>query len=391
MHPLINRMLTHVQLTSFRSTRSQFYRDLAKAFEMDESLPVFLEAELAISRNKATKNSSRAAALKIMLQKVRAGDDLRLTKTIGSVMPQTDGMLLTAVEHSASRAETLRALADAVEGQAEAKKLIYKQLATPLIMLPGMAALAYVLSSKSLPIIAKVAPPEVWTPFNAAVRNFANFLNNYGLLIALLAVGFAGVLTYLLPRWTSPLRMKAERFNPRVAVWLTPIAPWLLPLSLYRDFQAGMMISALAVLLKTGKGMKDSLEAIRSNSSPWMRMQIRRILRHLDEYPTEASKAFSKGLLSQSLMARLATMTRNAKFDDVLITVGTEGSVAIREQVATTAKKLNFIFLTLVASVVLFLYVGQMVISATMQDEMDPIKRTQRIMEKRQGVQHHVQ
>lgn len=383
---VVDTFLSWIKLLSFRSKRAEFYTDVAKAIEMKEPLVKFCEAELAIARAKHTSNSSRAYALRVMLRHLRTGDEILISKTLGRVMPASDKVLLVAVDQSSDAPATLRALARAIRDQQEAKATLFKSLLTPIILLPGLAVLAWVLSTKSIPIIVKVAPPEVWTPYNAAVRSVADAIRQFGLALIVSTGAFIGAFSYYLPRSTHKFRLKIERMNPKLAVWLTPIAPWILPLSIYRDFQAGMLLSALAVLLQTNKTLKEALEVIRSNSSPWMRLHIRRILRHLDENPTEPAKAFSKGLLSASIQARLATMIRNTKFETVLINVGTTGTEEVRKVVAKNAWVLNIIFLGLTSVLVLFLYSGQMIISAKMKEEMDPVKRTQRMMEKKQGV-----
>lgn len=385
MRSFLNRVFTNMQLLGFHGNRNEFYGDLAKAIEKKEPLRRFLEAELAISRDKKTANDSRAFALKSMLHLVRSGEEFSISKTIGRYMPKSDLMMLAAVDQSRDQPATLRALSASLIEQGLAKKLIVQSLITPMLLIPGAASFAYVLSTQAIPVIEKTAPPEVWTPFNSAVRGQAHLINSYGLTLSVAAIAAVALFLYSLRRWKSPLRLRMERTNPKYTVWLTPIAPWLLPLAMYRDFQAGMMLSAMAVLLQTGKSLKESLEIVYANSSPWMRSHVRRILSHLNNYPTEYAKAFSKGLLSAQLLARMATSIRNTpNFDDVLIEIGTKGNAEVREQVRKSASKINMIFLVLAGSLIMFLYMGQMNITNVMQDEMDPVRRTQRKLEKQQ-------
>lgn len=383
--PPLNALFDWLRLLSFRLRRTEFYVALAKAIDMKEPLVKFCEAELAISCNRQTSDRSRAYALRIMLRALRRGDDRSLGKTLGRVMPSSDRILLVAVDQSNDAAATLRTLAQTLRDQAAAKATLKKGLLTPLILLPGLGTLAYILSARSFPIIVKIAPPEVWTPYNAAVLLVADGIREFGLAALFAALLLIVVFLYRLPRSTSLLRLRMERLSPKLAAWLTPVAPWLLPLSMYRDFQAGMLLSALVVLLQTNKTLKESLEIIRAHSQPWMRLHIRRILRHLDDHPNEPVQAFSKGLLSPAVLARLSTLIRNTRFEDVLIAIGKSGAEDIRHEVMKTAAILNVIFLTITTSLVLFLYSGQMLISTKMKEEMDPIKRTMRELEKRQA------
>lgn len=376
------------RLMDFHSNRAEFYEDMAKSYEKNELFPDFLEAELEIVRSKGTSNSSKAFALSQTLRAIREGEDMALTKTLAKVMPQGDAMLLIAVDQAATdqKADTLRNLATQIREQAEAKKIVLKALLTPVLVIPGVAFFSYIMSAKSLPIIVKIAPPETWTPFNQSVRSFADFVNNYGSIV--LASFFIGAIALgaALPRWRSSIRFKMEQVSPKLSVWLTPVAPWLLPLSMYRDFQAGLLLGALSVLLKNKQLITQALETIYGEASPYMRHHIRLILDHLDEHPAQYAQAFSRGLLSPRLMARLATLVRTTpQFENVVIEVGTVGSAEIREQVRKTALKLNGMFLALAAGLVFYLYIGQINITQTMREEMEPQKRQQRMDEQRRA------
>ncbi|CAM2960573.1 MULTISPECIES: hypothetical protein [Janthinobacterium] len=376
------------QLFDFRVGRSDFYRELAKSVEKTEPLRDFVEAELKLARNPITRSRSKAYAMRHVLRLLTSGSNHSIRATIGEIMPTEDRLMLSAVDRSKDQPTTLRVLANAIDDQMEAKKAIAMAAVKPMLILPGAAALGYMISSKAIPAIEKTAPQEVWTPFNNAVRITANVINNHGLSICLITLVLVLFFLSRLPTWRGPLRLKMEKCNPTLAMWLTPVAPWLIPLSMYRDFQAGLVFSALAVWLGTGRNLKESLEAIHKDASPWLRLHIRRILNHLNARPTEYVEAFSKGLVSQKLLARLGSSIRNTpSFSDVIIEVGTKGNTEAREQVTKNAAVLNFTYIAIVVGLVMFLYLGLMNISNSMEQEMDPIRQIQREMEKKASKQ----
>ena len=383
----LEKIFDHLQLMDFHGKRVVFYEDWARSMEAGELLSTFLKAELEISMSKQTADSSRAFALKQMLRRMNEGEETMPSQIVGLSMPANDMMMLAAGDSAKEHdlIKVLRDLCAALNEQAEAKKVIFKSMITPMLLVPGMAIFAYVLSSQSIPIIEKVAPQEVWTTFNNSVRVFANVINHAGAYVALAVALFGSILWYSLSRWTGRVRFRMERIRSSTALLLMPVMPWLLPLSIYRDFQAVMMLSSLAVLLKSGRTLHDALELIGTKATPYLQYHIRRILNYIDEYPLEVSAAFSSGILSPKVSARLATISRTTKgYEDVLIAVGTTGAVEIRNQVGKTAAKLNFVFLIAATSVLLFLYLGQMSITTSMQHELDPITITKRKMEKEQ-------
>lgn len=380
----MNKFVSWIRLVEFHRKRTEFYRDWATSIERGELLSNFLKAELEISRAKQTADPARAFALASMLARVREGELNRPSEVIGLTMPHTDMVLLAAAD-SAGEKELVRVINDlctALEEQSQAKSILLKALVTPMVLLPGMGAFAYVLSSQSIPIIEKVAPVEVWTPFNQLVRTIANIINHGAIYMIVAAVAFFVLMAYALPNWKSRLRFRLERFDPAIGVWLTPIAPWLLPLSIYRDFQAVMLLSSLAVLLKRGSTLQEALNTVAAKASPYVRYHVNRIVAHIDEYPLEVSIAFSSGILSPRVAARLATIARTTTaYEKVLIEIGTTGGVEIRKQVQRSATKLNIVFLSLAGFMTMLLYLGQLNITNTMKKEMDPATMMQRKME----------
>lgn len=371
-----HKLWLNFTLNGFRSKREHFYEQLARAIENKEQVRTFLEEELKISRHKRTKDSSREAALKLMVRKLSLGEEYRMSQMLSVAMPDSDKLMLAALDDAKDKPATLRALADAIRQQKEARSVVLKAILPPLVLIPGVAGFSYVLATQSIPIIVKVAPPEVWTPFNQSVRDFAEIIAAHGgkIVIGVLAtiIGFS----MMLPRWKGNLRTRLEQLPAGIGFVLFPVFPFLVPLSIYRDFQLSLMVTSLAVLLQSGGTLNNSLDTLRRNSSPWMRWHLKKVMAHLNVAPTDYIPAFSKGLVSPTLLARLATTIRNnPQFDKILIQLGTEGGAEIRDEIAKTAKSLNAMIMIIAASLVVFLYVGQLSISQTMTAELDPIKR----------------
>lgn len=369
-------LLQTLGLWEFRKKRAAFYTELAKSLDGKEQFRVFLQEELRIAKSKMTRNDSRAMALQSMLKKLSVGEQYQMSKILAEVMPQSDRLMLSALDDSKNKGKTLRALAQAIDEQKKAKSVILKAILPPLVLIPGVAGFAYVLSTKSIPVIAKIAPPQVWTPYNQAVRDAADLVANQGFMLMLSGALLLTVFLLSLPRWTGALRDRLERTPKKVAMILFPVFPFVLPLTIYRDFQVAQMMSSLAVLLESGRTLTDSLRLLTMNASPWMRSHLRKVLVHLTHAPTDYLPAFSRGLLSPSLLARLATTIRiQPKFDRILIQLGTEGADQIRSEIELTAKSLNFVFMIICASLVLFFYMGQFSISQSMSDALDPMNK----------------
>ena len=122
---------------------------------------------------------------------------------------------------------------------------------------------------------------------NGWARDIAVFAQSWGpQTLAFLVVSLSAVLGSL-SRWRGAWRLRVE-------AW--PIY------GLYRDFQAGMLFSSMAMMLKTGETLQGSIDDVAQRASPWMRWHLGRIADALEENPTATLDAFRRGLLSPHLL-----------------------------------------------------------------------------------------
>lgn len=383
----LNTFIHNFKLMGFRAKRHEFYEQLARSYESKEALRDFLDEEIRIASAKKTYDASRAYALRLIARKQAAGDQNRYSALLGPVMPASDKLMLAALDDAPDKPALLRTLAAAVVSQKEIVKIVKGKVIPPLLLLPGAFGFSWVLATKSIPIITQIAPAEVWTPFNQAVRVFAEFVAAHGGTTVGLIVVSGIFFTYQLPRWTGTWRQRLESVHPRTALLLFPVCPILLPLSIYRDLQVGLMFSSLAVMLQAGRTLTDALQTVRSSGQPWLKWHLRKVLAHLEAHPTEYTKAFAKGLLSPQLLARLSSQIRtNPRFDQVLIKIGTQGDEDIRAEVTKQAGAINSMLLMAGALLFVFMLVGQMNISQSLNEEMQPSAMMKRKMQKQQSV-----
>lgn len=379
-----NRLLHNFRLSSFRAHRDRFYDQIAKSVEVKDAFRDFLDAELRIALDKATADASRAYALKL-IRKRHAQGAAKWSEWLKDVMPESDRLLLVTLDDAPDVPALLRTIASSLRERDELIGTMKKKVIPPLLVLPGAFAFAFIFA-KNLPIIVKVAPPEVWNGFNGYVRMFCEFILHWGILSVAVFALAAAFFVYQLPRWRGTWRARLESVRPRTALFLFPVFPILLPLSLYRDFQAGITFSVLAVMLSAGRTLNDSLQVIERNASPWLRWHVRRILRHLQTYPTEYARAFSKGLISPTLMAQLSSDIRTTpRFDHVLINAGQKGMKELREVVDRQAGAINTVLLMEAGALVVFLMMGQLLIPMSLQDELSPAKQMARKVKVMQG------
>jgi len=380
----IDRFLT---LWPFWGRRAELYRDIAESIDARELLRDFIEGEWRIASNPATADKAKAAVLGYMRRLMESGITA-LDDVLARTMPESDAMGIAVVADAQDRAAALRFVALNVEQQSAMGKVIASALTSPAVLAPIAFAFAYVMAAYVIPAFEQGAPPEVWVGFAALVRNAAVLFKTYA---PILVVGVLGGLAWFslhgLANTTAMWRYQAESAVGTARVpWmlLGPVRPML---TIYRDIQSARMLSNLATLLQAGRGLQDALSELAKHASPWMRKHIHWVLEHMQLNPGDNVAAFSHGILSGPLLARLHTKVRRdagADFARVLVDIGTLGQEQARADVQRYAQRLNIVLLGGVLSVILFFYGGQNFILLKIREETSPQAIQQRELQRQQ-------
>ena len=356
----LRRVVDRIALVEFRAGRAEFYRDFAEMYQRSEAMVSFLEGEIANAT--LTRQRSRARALRIVLQRHRDGEHAsRVSHLLDGVVPRSDAMLLTAVDRAVDKPQALRALAAAIDSQQTMLRVVLGYSALPLVIVPICYALIALLGRVML-VIDEATPvyaqDALWSGMNGWARDIAVFAQSWGAQSVLVLGAAFGGLVWSLPRWRGAWRLRVESW---------PVY------GLYRDFQAGMLFSAMAMLLQTGETLQGSIDDVTQRASPWMRWHLGRVVDALDDNPTATLDAFRRGLLSAHLLARAATLNRScASFSDVLIQLGTSEGPRVLARVKKAAVIANFALVGIFASVATFMGVASMTVPGTFASLMEP-------------------
>lgn len=356
----LRAMKRWLRLLDFRLARASFYRDLAEMYRRNESMLTFLEGEIDNARR--TRQASRAHALTLMHQRYVSGTDVgRIDRVLLAAMPQSDRMLLAAVHQAPDKASALEALARAIEQQSVMRRELWRAAALPALIAPICIALIAIIAQVIVSIdesAPAVIRPRLWSGFNGMARDLAEFSLHRGPLLLILGLGGVVLLATSLPRWTGRARLVADN----------------LPLySLYRDYQAGMLFAALAMLLQSGISLRAALEDLADRAAPVMRWQLGRVMASLDRHPMDVVAAFQRGVLSPALLARVATLHRSApSFGAVLIELGTREGERVVQRVRRSALVTHAVLVSGLAGLAVVMGMASLSVPAAFASLMQP-------------------
>lgn len=343
------------------SRRAVFYRDLADAFVRKVNVRDQLEREASNCR--LLKDDIGLTVMRALLERHDSGDGSTLRDMMAGVVPRGDLMLLAAVDGAGKdKSDALLRTADAVDFQLQSLRTLGIQLVVPLLAVPMVGAICYI-TAEIIVSIAESVPASVWVGYNAFVRTLSEFITHHWQAITAGLVGVVGTVAYSLPRWVGGLRLKLDR------------APGY---ALYRDYNAATVLSALAMLLSSGKTLMEALQGLQTNASPWLRWHLRRITNSLEDNPTDYQAAFASGLMPLSVRARLASLMDSSQgFDAALVTLGSSEVKRLETTVRLSAQAINWTLTGLLVSLAVVLSVGQMTIASAVSKEADPSRMVQ--------------
>jgi len=104
-----------------------------------------------------------------------------------------------------------------------------------------------------------------------------------------------------------------------------------------------------------------------------MRWHLTRVLRSLDDNPTNTIEAFSRGVLSPYMLARAATLQRtSANFAEVLIELGTRESERVLKGVRRAAVIANVAVVGVLLTVCTFMGLSTLTVPGRFSALMEP-------------------
>lgn len=338
--------------TMFSFSRGLFYSDLADSIKRRVSLKKF--AEVMGSNAQILKDDTAAYIAQQITAEIENKVDVGLEASIHVVVPESDLPLLRAAEVSKNVADSIVHLSNVVDF----KSRLIKTLLASAFIVAVVTALSVGVSWMTADIIdqiVKTAPHVKFDGFNAFAISLTSFLMTNWHVLLVLFVMLALGLIYGASRLTGEIRTKIDEM---------PL------LSIYRNWHSANDIAALAMFLSAGLVLKDAINKLSTSGNSWRQWQIHKLTNALDEHPNELLQAFSKGMFSPQLRARLAALSESSSsFEDAIISLGANELERIEDGITKALKYLTSFLIGIAASVAIILAIGQNTIIIQLQNE----------------------
>lgn len=163
--------------------------------------------------------------------------------------------------------EALERASLVVRGIEEMKSSVFGQLAYPAILLSVVVGLLFMIYDHFLPSLERLFPRELWSGGIWWLGASASLVAEQGLYLMCVS---ALVLAWTL--WSLP------NVTGRVRLVLDYLVPW----SLYRDFQGVVFLLNIAALLGANVRTLEALNKLAAHASPWLLERLNAIRRQVN-------------------------------------------------------------------------------------------------------------
>ena len=224
-----------------------------------------------------------------------------------------------------------------------------------MLVVAVLCASTIAVTADTIEKIRDTAPNIKFTGFNGIVVMLASFFTSHWEAILMVVAAAIGITVYYGPRLIGPLREKIDEL---------PI------LSLYRDVESANAMAMLSMYLSSGLVLKDAVIRLATDGTPWRKWQVSKIASALDNRPSELMYAFSRGLFSPKLRARLAALADSSSaFEDAIITLGRDELERIEKEIQKTVIVTGGSLVFSIAFIAVILSLGQQTIISQLYND----------------------
>lgn len=324
---------------TFQKSREEFYEDLAEAIKEKDSYTDFI----TVRKQRAVKQKDPLLPLYTLWLKRTSKEGGKLSHILKGSAPDSDIMVIAAMEDKGHLDEGLKFLSRTVKDQQEMKAAIRSAITMPCIVVVLMVGLMVMLSLAVIPQFTQIAPVEKWNTVGQMIYGISYIVTHFGIFLLFAAIAGVWAFGWSLNNWTGPTRAKLDK---------------KLPYRMYRDYTGAIFLVSLASMLRAGDTLVNALNMIKRRSPPWQRAHIVKITKNLDRV-SNYGEAFSTGVFSQSLNNRLIDYSRRSSEIDLIISkLGIEGIAKVRKEINVSAKVMNGILTGVLGCALAFMFVG---------------------------------
>ena len=245
--------------------RLKLYEELAFLLSNNQRLNVALENMLSTALSGGPSAARAAVWLEDILESLNNG--LPLDQALSEWVPRGECAIISSGLQDGNLPQALERASTVVRGIAEMKSSVFSVLAYPFFQLAVVIGLLKMIHDYFMPPMTRMFPREDWSGAMWWLGLSADVVAKQGIWLGLFFLLFCGWTVWSLPNVGG---------RPR------RILDYLIPWSLYRDFQGVVFLLNVAALLGANVKTLDALNKLATHASPYMLERLNAIRRRVN-------------------------------------------------------------------------------------------------------------
>lgn len=241
------------QYTFSTGDRLALYEDLAFLLDNNRTLEVALTHMRDAATDFGRCRSPSAVWLNDCLQAISNGQSLDVA--LANWIPRQEAAIISAGVMEGRVSEALRRAMTVVQGVDEMKSSVLGTLGYPMALIGTVMGIMLLVSQHFIPQLAKIVPRDTWQGGIWWLGTTSDFVVNHGILLSLIVMLATAWIIWSFSHLTGRCRRGLD---------------WLIPWSVYKDFQGVAFLLNMAALLRAGVKTLDALDILARNASPWL-------------------------------------------------------------------------------------------------------------------------
>ena len=288
--------------------RLRIYRKLARFLKNNVSLTSALDT-LWLHSSKDGKKPSMPAALAIDAWRKQVANGKSLGVAVRGWVPENDRIVLEAGE--GNLVEALNNACLLYESQKQIKGALIAGVSYPIFLILIAMGFLVMFGLQVIPQFEQVLPRDKWSGVGWQMAVMSDFVRSYLIPSVAGAVLFIGAVIWSMPRWTGPLRVRAERFPPY---------------SIYRLVAGSGFLLSMAALIRSGVKTTAALRLLQRDATPWYAERIGKTLAFVNNGLSLGDALQKTGLNfpDEDTVQDLRAYSSLEGFDEMLMKLGEE-------------------------------------------------------------------
>lgn len=288
----------------------------------------------------------------IMRQWIKRLDEgQRFSEVIRGTVPDEERLLIGTAERSNDLAAGLEEARNMTLAKRRIANTVRSSMATPIVLLAAIGGMLIWFSTGVLPSLAKATKGKQLPSHLEFLFSASAFTKDYWMMVVAVILGIGMLAMWSMPRWYGRGR---------------PIADYIPPWSIYKNYMTATFLVSLSALLRAGVPLAEAIKYIGNGAPNWMKQHLKVMQRRMAT-GSQYGPAMDTGMLVNEVADQIMIYSEVSDFDKAILSVGKEAMESGIKKIERLAAGASSIVKMFAAVVIAWLLVSLLSLGSVLQ------------------------